>query len=97
MPKTITYKCSFNSGEWSPRCFGRFDIEQYANAVGLLENFLVYQLGGAMFRPGTIYSGETKNSTTAKSNLIPFNIPPNRLMILRSVLLICVSSLIRLR
>ena len=72
MPKTITYKCSFNSGEWSPRCFGRFDIEQYANAVGLLENFLVYQLGGAMFRPGTIYSGETKNSTTAKSNLIPF-------------------------
>ena len=71
MSKTITFKNSFNAGEFSPRCFGRFDIEQYGNAVGLLENFLLYQLGGAMFRPGTIYAGEVKTSANP-TNLIPF-------------------------
>lgn len=59
------------AGEISPKAFGRFDLSKFANAVKKLENFLIYQLGGAMFRPGTRYVGGVKDSTKS-TRLIQF-------------------------
>ena len=71
MSKTTFSQNSFNNGEISPRALGRWDHAKYANSVKLLENFLVYQLGGIMYRPGTVYVATAK--TSAKDiRLIPF-------------------------
>jgi hypothetical protein len=69
--RSTFHKNSFNSGEVSPRFMGRYDLDKYPNAVKIMENFLIYQLGGALFRPGTIFSAEVKDSTK-ETNLIPF-------------------------
>jgi len=71
MAKSTYAQTNFSWGELSPRAYGRFDMAQFYNGSKLMENFLGYQLGGAMFRPGTIYLAETKNSLK-KSILIPF-------------------------
>lgn len=71
MAKSTTAQCNVTNGEISPRALGRFDIAKYVNSVKKLENFLIYQLGGALFRPGTTYVAATKDST-AKTRLIPF-------------------------
>lgn len=63
--KATYFQTNFNSGEISPRALGRFDLAKYANAVKKLLNFLVYQLGGAMYRPGTRYVSEVKDSDLA--------------------------------
>ena len=62
---------NLNAGEISPLALGRFDIQKYTNAVETMENFLGYQLGGASFRPGTVFVNEVKDSTK-KVRLIPF-------------------------
>ena len=62
---------SFNSGEWSPRTWGRFDHAKYSSGLKYMENFLGWQTGGGFFRPGTVYSNEIKDSTLP-ANLIPF-------------------------
>lgn len=71
MAKSIDYHNSFNTGEISPGFYGRFDHAKYANAVKFLENFLGRQLGGALFRPGSIYADEVRDSRNL-TNLIPF-------------------------
>ena len=62
---------SFTSGEWSPRGKGRFDLAKYASGASRLENFIINQLGGVSYRPGTRFIAETKDSSLA-SRLIPF-------------------------
>ena len=69
--KSTFLACNLNSGEFSPKAIGRADYDKYYSGVRILENFLPYQIGGAMFFPGTIYAGETKNSYF-KSFLLPF-------------------------
>ena len=71
MSKTTHSQCNVTSGEISPRALGRFDLAKYANAVKILENFLIYQLGGGLFRPGSMFCVEVKSSA-AKCRLIPF-------------------------
>lgn len=65
MPKSIYPHHSFVSGEISPRAFGRFEPEKpiFRSGAKLLENFLIVQLGGVFFRPGTVFVDEIKDST----------------------------------
>jgi hypothetical protein len=59
----------FNSGEFSPKVYGRTDIDRYAGAVKTLTNFVPIPQGGIVRRPGTRYIA-TANSNNVK--LIPF-------------------------
>jgi len=51
-------KNAFSSGEISPLLRGRTDIQQYADGVEQMNNFLIRQQGGISKRPGTRYIGE---------------------------------------
>ena len=44
---------AFNSGELSPRLFGRDDLDQYASGVETMLNFIIRPEGGASKRSGT--------------------------------------------
>ena len=50
-------KTNFVLGEISPRAMGRFDQDKpiWKNGAGLIENGLIFQDGGMMYRPGTQY------------------------------------------
>ena len=71
MPKSSTLHTNFTSGEWSAKSRGRFDLAKYQNGAKRVENFLINQLGGGMYRPGTRFIAETKDSDKV-SRLIPF-------------------------
>jgi len=71
MPRQRVVKTSFNAGEFSPRVYGRIDIDKYANGCKTMKNFVSMPHGGATRRPGTQYIAETKTSTS-RSRLIPF-------------------------
>lgn len=62
---------NFTGGEISPRALGRFDLSKYLNSAEIIENFLIYQLGGALFRPGTRYVATTK-TVANRSRLLKF-------------------------
>jgi hypothetical protein len=71
MARQRVVKTSFNAGEFSPRVYGRIDIEKYANGCKTMHNMLPMPHGGATARPGLEYIAGTK--TNAKlSRLIPF-------------------------
>lgn len=70
MPKVTSSQNNMTNGEISPIALGRFDITKYPNSVKTLENFLINQLGGAFFRPGTRYVASTKDNGIAR--LMPF-------------------------
>lgn len=53
MPKSTFTQTNFTAGEISPKALGRFDLSKFTNAVKKMENFLNYQLGGGLYRPGT--------------------------------------------
>ncbi|MFA5499490.1 MAG: ubiquitin-activating E1 FCCH domain-containing protein [Candidatus Omnitrophota bacterium] len=61
MPKSSDIQSNFTGGCISPRALGRFDLAKYSNSVKVLYNFLIYQLGGALSKPGQIYAAETKS------------------------------------
>lgn len=81
MPKSTHTTTNFTNGELSPRGLGRFDLAKYGNSAKILENFLIYQLGGALYRPGTVYVAATKNSSK-KSRLIPFSFSTSQTYVL---------------
>lgn len=62
---------SLNAGEFSPRLYGRPDIQKYRNAVKICENFVVVPHGGVRKRTGTQYLTEIKNSAE-RIRLVPF-------------------------
>lgn len=64
-------QASFNSGEWSPKLFGRVDLQKYRSGAALLENFFVDYRGGASTKPGSRYILQCYKSATAV-RLIPF-------------------------
>jgi len=70
--KPTTTQNTFNNGEISPRALGRFDLSKYVNSVKTLENWLIKQLGGVIFRPGRRYVADTK-SDAVRSRLLEFN------------------------
>lgn len=63
---------ALTNGEISPRALGRFDISKYNSSAEIVENFLVSQLGGAFFRPGTRFVAATKTASV-QSRLLKFN------------------------
>jgi len=71
MAKATHSQNNFSSGEISPKSLGRYDFAKFANAVKTMQNYLIHQVGGALFRPGTVFVAETKTSAK-ESRLIPF-------------------------
>ncbi len=59
----------FNSGEFSPKVYGRTDIDRYEGGVKTMLNFVPLPQGGITRRPGTTYIA-TANANTVQ--LIPF-------------------------
>ncbi len=51
---------TFNSGEWSPRLYGRSDTDRYRGACSELFNMVLAPQGGAMRRMGFRYLAETR-------------------------------------
>ena len=62
---------NFTNGEVSPNCLGRFDLAKYLNSAKVVENFMIKQLGGVSYRPGTRFVYETKHSAV-RSRLLKF-------------------------
>ncbi len=52
---------AFNAGEFSPQMEGRTDVEKYAIAAHIQQNFLPLKQGPSMFRPGTCYVQQVKS------------------------------------
>jgi hypothetical protein len=71
MPRVSPIITSFNSGEWSPRLYGRVDLEKYPNACRTCKNFVPLVHGPAERRPGTYFIGETKTPAD-RVRLFPF-------------------------
>ena len=71
MPKINILQTNFTNGEISLESLGRFDLVKYVNSVKKLENFLVGKLGGAAFRPGTVFAAEIKASAN-RGRLLKF-------------------------
>lgn len=62
---------SFTGGEWAPSLAARVDLDKYATALQLCENFVVQPYGGVATRPGTKYLAEAIDSAKPL-RLIPF-------------------------
>jgi len=62
---------AFNSGEFSPRMAGRVDLQAYAAACEILENFQITAEGPAEHSGGTVFIAATK-FPAKKSRLISF-------------------------
>ena len=63
---------SFNTGEISGLCESRSDLAKFSSACRTLENAVPLVEGGAKKMPGTYFAGTTKNGTTNKARLVPF-------------------------
>jgi hypothetical protein len=63
---------NFTGGELSPQLDARVDLQKYDTACRTMENYRPLPWGGALFRSGTLFIAETKDSSKA-SRLIPFN------------------------
>ena len=72
MPKSSFALTNLTAGELSPLLKGRFDISRYSNAAKTIENFIIHQAGGCMFRPASRYVAEAKTSSDGKVRLCPF-------------------------
>lgn len=71
MPKVTTQQSNFSNGEISPLAMGRSDLAKYPNSAKIMENFIINQLGGGAFRPGTRYVAGAKNDDK-KARVMPF-------------------------
>ena len=60
---------SWQSGEVSPKMYGRVDLDAFFRSAKVLENFFVIPQGAMTKRPGTEHVGSTKQDT---ARLIPF-------------------------
>ena len=69
--KVDIIQTSFAAGEIAPSLFGRTDIDQYANACEIVENFIPRSYGPAISMPGTRYVA-TVSDSTLKTRLISF-------------------------
>jgi len=75
MAKVDVIQTSFVGGEFGPSLFGRTDIAQYANALAIVQNWIVRPYGSIVSAPGTIFinAAQTGGSTTLSGiRLLPF-------------------------
>ena len=70
MARVSSIVTNFQAGELSPRLEGRIDLQKYSAGAQTLQNMLVYPQGGITRRPGTYYSGTSKDG--GKVRLINF-------------------------
>lgn len=70
MPRVAPILTSFNAGEWSPRLYGRVDLQKYPAALRRCINFIGLPSGALTRRPGTKYVANTRSDAVAR--LIPF-------------------------
>lgn len=71
MAKQVFKQHAFNAGEFSPRLYGRFDVEKYNNGLKTATNALALPQGPIRRRNGTKYVAAVKTSTD-NTRLIPF-------------------------
>ena len=72
MSRSTHPQTNFTGGEWSPRADARIDIDKYNNSANIIQNFLINQVGGAFFRPGTVFANTAANSAAGKICLQSF-------------------------
>lgn len=75
MPKASPIYNSFNSGQLSDLMRGRSDLEQFYKGGLTFKNLLALQYGPFLFRPGSMYSANTKVDSTI-SRLLEFVFNP---------------------
>lgn len=68
---TLDVQTNWTSGAVSPRFKGRPDVGKFQNAALIIENALVFPLGGIANRSGTRFVIEAKNQASA-TTLFPF-------------------------
>lgn len=66
MPASLQLLNNFNNGELGERLAARADLARYPNAGRTFLNCQLFREGGWARRPGTIFMGETLNSSRAK-------------------------------
>lgn len=66
MPRVAPIIANFNAGEWSPRLYGRVDLQRYPNAAREVRNLLPLVEGALTKRPGTRYVANTKSDQVAR-------------------------------
>lgn len=71
MQKTDLLINNFNGGEVTAKLDSRSDLQKYASACRVMENFIPYVEGGAQARPGLYFVAEIKDSTK-KARLFSF-------------------------
>jgi len=71
MARSTPIQNSFNAGEWSPRMYGRTELDKYARAARQLLNLSITPHGAVTRRSGTRYVAEVKNSAK-RTRLVPF-------------------------
>ena len=71
MARTRHLQTNFTAGEFSPRLFGRVDLERYPNGARELMNMVVHPQGGAQRRTGSYYCGAVKTAAS-RVRLVPF-------------------------
>lgn len=71
MPRVTTIQTNFTAGEFSPRLYGRVDIDRYPNGAKTLENVLPLLYGGVRRRYGTLFKATAKNADK-EARMIPF-------------------------
>lgn len=64
MPKFNVIKNNFLKGEFSPRVFGRTDIEEYFQGAAQIKNMFGHTAGGVYKRRGSIFETDQRNFST---------------------------------
>lgn len=71
MPKLSNFKCTFDTGEISPRLQARVDLPIYSKSAKTIRNAYPLIHGGVTKRRGTLFIGALKNESQ-RARLIPF-------------------------
>jgi len=76
MPRSIFSKTKFNLGEISPRVMGQFDESKpiYRDGMALMQNFMIFQSGGAFYRPGTQYIATAGQTAPVRLQLFQYSL-----------------------
>lgn len=69
MPKDYRKQLTFQSGEISPRFYGRSDTPIYAHGLQIAENVQIDKRGGAFKRHGTFHQGRTEGDNARVFNM----------------------------
>jgi uncharacterized membrane protein YgcG len=64
MPRSRHLQTNFTAGEFSPRLFGRVDLERYPNGARELMNVVIHPQGGAQRRTGSYFCGAVKTESS---------------------------------